>query len=44
MIQTYILSFNIEWPFKNNTRVQSLKELIISGPYADFWKGGGVRM
>ena len=36
-----ILGFNIEWPFTNNTRVQILKELIISGPYTDFWKGGG---
>ena len=27
--------------FQEYTRVQILKELIISGPYADFWKWGG---
>ena len=37
------LDFTVECPFKNNTHVQILKEVIVSGPYGDFWKAGGGR-
>ena len=38
MIQT-VFKLLISNDLKNNTHVQLLKELIIPGSYADFWKG-----